>query len=211
MTTQAPASAPRNELLGRGLLLEYVTVGWNVLEGLIAIGAGMASGSVALVGFGLDSFVESISGGVLIWRLREERAGAGEERVEHVERRAELLVGIAFLLLAAWVGFEAVRSLIAGEAPGISLVGIVLTTVSIAVMLWLARAKRDVGEALGSRALIADSKQTQACWYLSAVTLAGLVANALFGWWWADPLAALGITALLVHEGFEAVRGEDDD
>ena len=211
MTTEASSRARRQELLGRGLLLEYLTVGWNILEGLIAIGAGMASGSVALIGFGLDSFVESVSGGVLIWRLREERAGASEERVEQVERRAEWLVGIAFLLLAAWVGFEAVRSLLAGEAPGISRVGIVLTIVSIAVMLWLARAKREVGEALGSRALIADSKQTRACWYLSAVTLAGLVANALLGWWWADPLAALGIAALLVYEGLEAIRGEDDE
>jgi divalent metal cation (Fe/Co/Zn/Cd) transporter len=207
----ARAREQRDELLGRGLLLEYVTVGWNIAEGLIAIAAGLASGSVALVGFGLDSFVESISGGILIWRLREERSGADEARVEEVERRAEWLVGLAFLVLAAYVSFEAVRSLIGGEAAGISQVGIVLTTVSIAVMLWLARTKREVGESLGSRALIADSKQTQACWYLSAVTLAGLAANALFGWWWADPLAALGIAALLVREGIGAIRGEEGD
>jgi cation diffusion facilitator family transporter len=211
MTTGEGTAAQRHDLLGRGLLLEYLTVGWNILEGLIAIAAGMASGSVALVGFGLDSFVESISGGILIWRLREERDGADEARVEQVERRAEWLVGIAFLVLAAYVAFEAITSLVGGEAPDASIVGIILTSVSIAVMVWLARAKRQVGEALGSRALIADSKQTRACWYLSVVTLAGLVANAALGWWWADPLAALGIAVLLVREGLEAVRGVDED
>jgi cation diffusion facilitator family transporter len=201
----------RTTLLRRALRLEYLTVGWNVLEGLVAIAAGLASGSVALIGFGLDSFVETISGVVLIWRLRIERAGADEERVEQVERRAEWLVGIAFLVLAAYVGFEALRTLLAAEAPDASPVGIALTAVSLVLMLWLARAKRRVGEALGSRALVADAEQTQACWYLSAVTLGGLVANAVLGWWWADPLAALGIVVLLVREGLEAIRGEGDE
>ncbi|MGD8683495.1 MAG: cation transporter, partial [Chloroflexota bacterium] len=153
----------------------------------------------------------SISGTVLIWRLREERNGVDEERIELIERRAERLVGLAFLVLAAYVTFEAVRSLLGGEAPDASPVGIVLTAVSIPVMLWLAAAKRRTGEALGSRALVADSKQTRACWYLSVVTLAGLAANAILGWWWADPVAALGISVLLVREGLEAVRGEDDE
>lgn len=211
MTSAANAGPTRAELLRHGLLLEYLTVGWNIIEGLIAIGAGIASGSVALVGFGMDSFIESISGTVLIWRLREEHRGATEERVELVERRAEKLVGVAFIVLAAYVTFEALRSLIGGEAPDASPVGIILTAVSIPVMLWLAAAKRGTGEALGSRALIADSKQTRACWYLSVVALAGLVANAVLGWWWADPLAALGIAVLLVREGWEAVGGEDDD
>jgi len=195
----------------RGLRLEYLTVGWNVLEGLIAVIAGMASGSVALVGFGLDSFVETISGAVLIWRLREEDRGADPGRIEQIERRAERLVGVAFLLLAAYVAVEAVLSLLAGDTPEASPVGIVLTTVSIAVMVWLAAAKLRVGQALGSRALIADSKQTRACWYLSAVTLAGLAANAVAGWWWADPVAALAIAVLLVREGLETLRGEDED
>ena len=202
----------RPDLLRRGLRLEYLTVGWNIVEGLIAVGAGLAAGSIALIGFGIDSFVETISGLVLIWRLSAEAGGRlDEEAVERVERRAERLVGVAFLLLAAYVAFEAVRSLLAQEAPDASPIGIVLTAVSIAVMLWLARAKRQVGEALGSRALIADSRQTAACWYLSLVTLTGLALNAAFGWWWADPLAALGIVVLLVHEGVEALRGEDDD
>lgn len=211
MTSAADAGPTRAELLRHGLLLEYLTVSWNIIEGLIAIGAGIVSGSIALVGFGMDSFIESISGTVLIWRLREERRGATEERIELVERRAEWLVGVAFLVLAAYVTFEALRSLIGAEAPDASPIGIVLTAVSIPVMLWLAAAKRRTGEALGSRALIADSKQTRACWYLSVVALAGLAANAVLGWWWADPLAALGIGVLLVREGLEAVRGEDDD
>jgi cation diffusion facilitator family transporter len=202
----------RPELLRRGLHLEYLTVGWNFAEGLIAIGAGLAAGSIALIGFGVDSFVETVSGVVLIWRLSAEiRGRLDEEAVERVERRAEQLVGAAFLLLAAYVGFEAIRSLIGQEAPDASPVGIALTAVSIAVMLWLARAKRRTGEALGSRALIADAQQTYACWYLSVVTLAGLALNAAFGWWWADPVAALGIVVLLVREGVDALRGEDDD
>jgi divalent metal cation (Fe/Co/Zn/Cd) transporter len=211
MAQQTDAAEHRGRLLRHGLLLEYLTVGWNIIEGVIAIGAGIASGSIVLIGFGMDSFVESISGTVLIWRLREERGGADEERIEQVEHRAERLVGITFLVLAAYVTFEALRSLATGEGPDASVVGIVLTTVSIPVMLWLAGAKRRTGEALRSRALVADSKQTRACWYLSVVALAGLAANALLGWWWADPLAALGIAVLLVREGLEAVRGEDDD
>ena len=203
------ASASRSDLLRHALRLEYLTVGWNIVEGMIAIAAGVASGSVALVGFGMDSIVESISGSILIWRLREERGGADEERIEQVERRAERLVGFAFLLLAAYIAFEAVRSLLSAEEPDASPVGIILTATSIAVMLWLARAKRRTGDALDSRALIADSMQTLACWYLSLVALTGLVLNAVLGWWWADPLAALGIAVLLVHEGLEAVRGDE--
>jgi divalent metal cation (Fe/Co/Zn/Cd) transporter len=205
---ESPGTAPRAALLRRGLRLEYLTIGWNVFEGLLAIGAGLASGSIALVGFGLDSLVETTSGVILVWRLRVEQAGADDDRVEQVERRAERLVGIAFIVLAAYVAIESVRALLAGEAPDASPIGIALTAVSLVLMLWLARAKRRVGEALGSRALIADSEQTRACWYLSAVTLAGLVGNALLGWWWADPLAALVIVGFLVREGLEALRGE---
>jgi cation diffusion facilitator family transporter len=206
---QASSAGRRPALLARGLLLEYLTVGWNVVEGVIAILAGILSGSVVLIGFGVDSFVESLSGGVLMWRLRAEQTGATHDRIEVVERRAERLVGVLFLVLAVYVSFEALRSLMTAAAPEASPVGIGLTLVSIVVMLWLARAKRRVGEALGSRALIADAMQTLACWYLSAVALAGLLLNALFGWWWADPVAALAIAVLLVREGLEAIRGED--
>jgi cation diffusion facilitator family transporter len=205
-------ATPRAALLTRGLRLEYLTVGWNIVEGVIAVGAGLTAGSIALIGFGVDSFVETISGAVLIWRLSAEaRGNLDEEAVELVEHRAERLVGVAFVILAAYVGYEAIRSLLNNEEPAASPVGIALTALSIVVMLWLARAKRQTGIELGSRALIADAQQTYACWYLSVVTLAGLGLNAAFGWWWADPLAALGIVVLLVREGIEALRGEDDD
>ncbi len=198
--------------LRRGLRLAYLTVGWNLVEGIVAVGAGIAAGSIALIGFGVDSFVETISGAVIIWRLLAETRGRhDDETMERIEQRAERTVGIAFLLLAAYVGFESVRTLINQEAPDASPVGIALTAVSIVVMLWLARAKRRIGEALGSRAMLADAQQTYACWYLSVVTLAGLALNAVFGFWWADPVAALGITVLLVREGIEALRGEEEE
>jgi len=203
----------RRGLLQRGLWLEYLTVGWNLVEGVIAVGAGVLARSPALIGFGVDSFVESISGSVLIWRLRTELNGdaADSERFERIEHRAERIVGASFLLLAAYVAFEAVTTLLSRDEPDASPIGIVIAGVSLIVMLWLARAKRQTGEALASRALIADSKQTFACWYLSVTTLAGLALNALFGLWWADPVAALVICVFLVREGIDAIRGEDDD
>lgn len=203
------AVATRPQLLARGLRLEYLTVGWNIVEGLIAVGAGVVAGSIALIGFGVDSFVETISGAVLVWRLRAEVGGdADEARIERVERRAARLVAVSFLILAAYVAFEAVQALVAQERPSASPVGIALTTVSIAAMLWLARAKRATGEALGSRALIADSHQTYACWYLSVTTLVGLALNAVLGLWWADPVAALVIALFLLREAREAWAGE---
>lgn len=212
MTGETLAPDQRAVLLSRGLWLEFLTVGWNIVEGLVAIAAGLAAGSVALIGFGVDSFVESVSGTVLIWRLRAETKGdADEERVEFVERRAERLVGLSLLVLAAYVAYEAVQTLVAQERPAASPVGIVLMLLSLGVMLWLARAKRDTGERLGSRALIADSQQTLACWYLSATTLAGLALNAFLGLWWADPVAALVIAGFLVREAREALEGAGDD
>jgi len=209
MTSSAPA---RSELLIRGLFLEYITVGWNIVEGVIAIAAGVLAGSPALIGFGADSFIESISGGVLIWRLAGERSGRhDDEAVERIEHRAEKLVGASFLILAAYVAFESIRALINAEAPDASPIGIGLTALSIVVMLWLARAKRQTGETLGSRAMIADAQQTYACWYLSVTALAGLALNAFFGLWWADPVAGLAIVVFLLREGWEAWNGEDDD
>jgi Cation efflux family len=199
-------------LLRRAIRLEWLTIGWNIVEGIVAVGAGLLARSIALVGFGVDSAVETVSGVILLWRLSAEARGTLDvEAVERVEHRAERLVGVAFMLLAAYVAFEAVRSLVGQEAPDASPVGIGLTGLSIVVMLWLARRKRITGEALDSRALVADAQQTYACWYLSVITLAGLVLNAAFGWWWADPVAALGIVVLLVREGLEALRGEDRD
>jgi len=212
VSAASSASADRVSLLRRALRLEYLTVGWNVVEGVVAVAAAVNSGSVALLGFGIDSFVESASGSVLVWRLRAEHAGNREEQaVERIERRAERLVGASFLVLAAYISVEASISLLGGERPQRSLVGIVLTAISLAVMLWLAKAKRQAGRRLGSRALIADAAQTRACWYLSATTLGGLALNALFGLWWADPVAAYGIAFFLLREGQEAWLGEGHD
>ena len=205
----AETSTTRATLLRRALWLAVFTVSWNLVEGVVAITAATAAGSRALIGFGVDSFVESISAGVLIWRLRiEQRAPA---RAEQVEARALRLIGIAFLALAALVGVESVRSLLAGDQPDTSAVGIALTALSLVVMPILARAKRNVGLEMGDRSVTADSAQTQACAYLSAVVLAGLVLNAAFGWWWADPIAALGVVVFLVLEGREALHAEHLD
>lgn len=189
----------------RGRLLEYFTIGWNSLEALIAIGAGWMSGSAALVGFGLDSLVESSSGAVLLWRLRS------EEDSERREALALKLVGGSFLLLAAYVCFDAIEALINQEPPAASYVGVALAAASLAVMPLLARAKRKVAATINSRALKADSRQTDICAYLSAILLAGLGTNALFGWWWADPAAALLMTPIIVKEGIAALRGQACD
>lgn len=196
-------------LLRRALWLALFTVGWNLVEGVVAITAAALADSRALVGFGVDSFVESISAAVLIWRLRVEQGSP--ERAEQVEQRALRLIGFAFFALAAVVAIESARSLLAGDRPESSAIGIALTALSLVVMPVLASAKRRTGEALGQRSITADSAQTLACAYLSAVVLAGLTLNAALGWWWADPVAALGVAAFLVQEGREAFEGEDND
>lgn len=190
------------------LRLEWLTIGWNVVEGVVAITAAAVAGSVALLGFGIDSFVESASGAVLVWRLRAERRGMDAEEVERLDARAHKLVGATLFLLAAYIGVDATVALWAGEEPRPSPVGIVLTVVSIVAMQWLARAKRRAAQRLGSRALEADAFQTTACFWLSVITLVGIGLNAAFGWWWADPVAALGMTAFIAREGLEAWRGE---
>lgn len=199
----------RTSLLRRAWWLAVFTVVWNLAEGAVAIIAAALADSRALIGFGVDSFVESASATVLIWRLSVEHRSP--ERAEHVEQRALRIIGVTFLALAALVGIESTRSLIAGEQPDVSWTGIVLTIVSLIVMPVLAREKRQVGRELGSRSVEADSQQTQACVYLSAVVLAGLAANAAFGWWWADPVAALGVVVFLVREGREALEAEHVD
>jgi len=175
----------------------------------VSVAAAVAAGSVALLGFGIDSFVETASGAILIWRLRAESPGRDAEHIEELERRARRLVGLSLLLLAAWVAFDALRTLAGGDRPEPSPAGIAITTLSLGVMWWLARAKRAVAAGLRSRALAADSFQTTACWWLSLITLGGVGLNAALGWWWADPVAALGITWFLVREGREAWRGEE--
>ncbi len=186
----------------RGRSLEYFTIGWNTLEAVVSIGAGILAGSVALVGFGIDSIIESSSGAVLLWRLRDD--ARGEQR----ERLALRLVGISFFLLATYVAFDAAKSFIMREPPDVSYIGIAIAALSLVVMPLLARAKRRVATSLNSRAMKADSRQTDLCAYLSAILLGGLLLNALFGWWWADPVAALVMTPIIAKEGIEALRGE---
>lgn len=209
MTTIPAAPDARPAIRAHALRLEYFSLGWNLAEGVIAVAAALAAGSVALLGFGLDSFVESASAVVLVWRLRAEAHAHDAAAVERLDRRAHRLVGVSLFLLAAWVVLDASLALWNRERPSASPVGIALTSVSIVLMMWLARAKRRTAAALASRALAADSFQTTACWWLSVVTLAGIGLNAAFGWWWADPVAALAMTAFLVREGREAWRGED--
>lgn len=196
----------RRVLLDRALRLEYLTVGWNVIEGVIAVAAALAAGSVALLGFGIDSFVECLSGGILIWRLRAETAGTPHE---DLDRKAHRLVALSLFALALYVAWDATWSLIRHEIPRPSLVGIALTAVSAGVMMRLAAAKRAAAAALGSRALQADAFQTTACWWLSITALAGLALNAAFHWWWADPVAALGMCVWIAHEGREAWLEKD--
>jgi len=198
----------RSHFIRRGKLLEYATIGYNSLEGIAAIIAGVIAGSVALVGFGFDSAIEVISGATLLWRLY---ADVNEEKRERVERRALRIVGVSFLLLAAYVTFDAAKSLIRHEPPQESTVGIIVAVASLIVMPLLARAKRRVAKAIGSKALDADASQTALCTYLSAILLAGLLLNALLGWWWADPVAALVMVPMIVREGLEGTRGERCD
>ena len=205
----APGRAPRTAHLKRGLQLEYFTVAWNLVEGLVSLWAAIAAGSVALLGFGIDSFVETTSGVILIWRLRAERHARDPEQIERLDQRAHRLVGLSLFLLAAYVAFDAVVALVASERPDPTMVGIAITVLSLAVMWWLARAKRRTAAELASRALTADSFQTTACFWLSLITLGGIGLNAALGWWWADPVAALAMTWFLVSEGREAWRGED--
>ena len=199
----------RPQLLSRALQLAYFTVAWNVVEGIVAISAGIAAGSDALLGFGLDSGVESMSGVVLIWRLNIERKD--KDQAEAVEERALKLIGVTFFALAALVGYQSVTSLLSGERPESSWVGIAVTTLSLIVMPILARRKERVGKAMDSRAVLADSAETWACVYLSVVVLAGLALNTIFGWWWADPVAALAVVGFLVKEGLEAFSHHDYD
>jgi len=183
--------------------LAWLTIGWNVVEGVIAVWAGIADGSLALVGFGLDSFIEVFAGGVVLWQLR----GVAEER----EARALRLIALTFFVLAGYVVAEGVRDLLTGNEAGESTVGIVLAGVSLVVMPLLAWAKLRTGRELGNPVIMADSTETALCAYLSAILLGGLVLNATYGWWWADTLAAFGIAALALREGLEAWRGETSE
>ena len=201
--------ASRAQWLRRGWWLEVATICWNVLEGIIAVTAGTASGSVALIGFGIDSFVETASAGVVGWRLGSELHGRSAIDAKRIERRAARIAGSLLLVLAAYILFDAGRRLLGyGERAGESIIGIGLTAASLAVMPILGRAKLRTARRLESGALRADAYETIACAWLSLTTLVGLVLNATLGWWWADPLAALALVPLIVREGLEGLRNE---
>ena len=205
-TTMAPALSPaeRRRLGRRAQLLAGVSVSYNLVEAVVAVTAGAVAGSIALIGFGLDSLVEMSSGLVILWQFRH---AVPESR----ERLALRLIGVSFFALAAYVTVESIRSLVGGGDPAPSPVGIALASLSLLVMPVLSWAQRRTGRALNSGSVVADSKQTLLCTYLSAVLLVGLLLNALVGWSWADPLAGLVIAAVAVREGIEAWRGDTCD
>jgi cation diffusion facilitator family transporter len=204
MTESCTCRERDEKLHGRALVLSYFTVGYNVLEGVASIAAGGVAGSIALIGFGLDSFVESISGGIMIWRFSQRQLT--DEREKKVEAKAVKLVGWSFFVLAAYILFEAVKKLVTREAPQPSLFGIIIAAMSLLVMPALFIAKQRTGKKLGSRSLVADSKQTLACVFMSAALLLGLLANRQFGFWQADPIVGLFIAAWLVREGVETLN-----
>lgn len=197
----AVSPADRQRLGRRARLLAAASVAYNTVEAVIALAAGVVAGSVALIGFGLDSVVEVSSGLVILWQFWH-RVPADRER------RALRLIALSFFALSAWVTWEAVQALVQRDAPEASPVGIGLALASLVVMPFLSRAQRRTGRALHSASVVADSNQTRLCAYMSAVLLAGLALNAAFGWWWADPVAALAIAAIAVKEGRQTWRGE---
>jgi divalent metal cation (Fe/Co/Zn/Cd) transporter len=200
------------DLYAKGLYLEYFTVVYNVVEAAVSIIFGMLAGSIALVGFGMDSVVESLSALVLIWRLGKHGKVSKEQEVR-IERRAMRLVAVTFFILGAYVLYESVSILVYREAPETSLPGIIIAVVSLMVMPVLAWMKRDVGMNVRSKALVADSKETLACAFLSLALLLGLGFNFLFGLWQADPIAGMVIVLFLLHEGYEVWQeaGEEDE
>ena len=193
------------DLHKKALYLSYFTVGYNVIEGILSILAAFLSGSIALFGFGLDSFVESLSGVIMIWRFRKKRLAKEEERIE---KRAVRFVGYTFFILAFYVAFESMRKLYEFEAPDPSILGIIIASLSVIIMPILSHTKYQTGKLLKSKSLIADSKETIACAALSVVLLTGLGLNYFFGLWQADPVIGLVIAMFLIREGHESIKGE---
>jgi divalent metal cation (Fe/Co/Zn/Cd) transporter len=193
----------RQRLASQARRLTQLGLAWHALEAAVAIAAGIVAGSVALVGFGADSVIEAAAGLVVLWLVTGERLSS-----HHAERRAQQLIAASFVALAVYVTIESARDLIAGHHPGISWAGVALAAVTLVAMPPLAAAKRKVGTALGSSATTSESRQTMLCAYLSGALLVGLVANALAGWWWADPAVALLIAAVALSEARDAWQGE---
>jgi divalent metal cation (Fe/Co/Zn/Cd) transporter len=203
--SRAPALDRRRALHRRALSLEYFTVGWNVLEAVVATGAGLVAGSVALVGFGVDSGIEVLSAVGLLWRLRTAGPEATLAEERGAERRALYVVAGTFFLLAAYIAYEAGTALLGREEPERSAVGLVLSVLSLLIMPVLAYGKQRTGRELGSRALVADSVETWVCSYLSLALLAGVGLHELFGWWWADAVGALAMLPVIVWQGWETL------
>jgi divalent metal cation (Fe/Co/Zn/Cd) transporter len=203
VTTKIPPN--RRELVRRGQRLEYFTIGYNTLEGLVSIVAGAVAGSVSLIGFGLDSMIEVTSGAALLWRLHHDLNSSRRERVERITLR---IVGASLLALALYIVFESGFALLRHNIPERSIPGILVAAVSVVVMPVLARAKRRVAAGIGSGAMKADSRQTDFCAYLSAILLGGLLLNAVAGWWWADPVAALAMVPIIAKEGVDGFKGK---
>lgn len=203
VTVVGLAPAERSKLERRARLLAWGGIVWHFVEFAIAVGAGVAAGSIALIGFGADSLIEALAGFVVLWLFTGSRVGSAR-----AERRAQQLVALTFFVLAAYVGVEAVRTLITAHHPDASWVGIGLAAFTAPTMPLLARAKRRIGSQLSSSAAVQEASQTQLCAYLSVALLVGLGSNALFGWWWADPLTALAIAGVALKEGRESWRGE---
>jgi divalent metal cation (Fe/Co/Zn/Cd) transporter len=200
----AIAARERQTLVLRGRRLEYFTIGYNSLEGLISIAAGAIAGSVSLIGFGLDSLIEVTSGAAILWRLHHDFDPHRREQVERITLR---IVGACFMALALYIVYESSFALIRHQGAERSLPGVAIAAASVVVMPVLAKAKRRVAAGLGSRAMHADSRQTDFCMYLSAILLGGLLLNALAGWWWADPLAGLAMVPIIAREGVGGLRG----
>ncbi len=199
------AALNREAAARRGKNVEYFTIIWNSVEGLVAVVSGALAGSISLVAFGIDSFIEVVSGSVLLWRMSVDSDIHCRERNEKLSLR---IVGVCFLALAAYVGYESLSDLIARKAPEHSVPGIVLACVSLVVMPLLSRAKKQVGSLLGSAAMHSDARQTDFCVYLSAILLIGLLLNLALGWWWADPLAGLIMVPIIAKEGIDGTRAK---
>jgi cation diffusion facilitator family transporter len=202
--TDPTAGAERATWVSRGRRLTWTTLGYNVIEAAVAVGAGASAGSVALLGFGIDSVIEVSASAASLWRLGRDADPAARAHAERVARR---VIGASFLALAVYIGYDAGRGLWLHEKPHASPVGMALSAISLVVMPLLAAAKRRVGRALSSRAVEAEAKQTDVCAWLSGIVLGGLALNAVFGWWWADPVAGLAMVPLIVREGLEGLRG----
>jgi divalent metal cation (Fe/Co/Zn/Cd) transporter len=203
IVTPTVADAGRARLVRRARTLAWAGIAWHALEAAVAVGAGLAASSIALIGFGADSLIEALAGFIVLWRFAGARAGSAV-----AERRAQRLIAVSFFVLAAYVAVEAVRSLAGGDEPGVSWVGIGLAAVTAVTMPLLAEAKARLGRRLGSAATAAEGRQNLVCAYLSVALLVGLGGNAVLGWWWLDPLAALVVAGVAVREGRESWRGE---